>query len=144
MDLDPKSPKQWICRKLVGKLGSNESDKHNNGFRWQQDVINTVMMKKTVLSKVRGELFLYIVHKLDYKFGSRLLQYFFLNFLIPNLIASFFFYIVSPFHLHLPCACQTVCVDTCPNSTPHKSSYGSCMAKVHCSGITSTLMRLEN
>ena len=38
MDLGPKSPKQWICRKWVGKLGSNESDKHKSRFRWQEDV----------------------------------------------------------------------------------------------------------
>ena len=137
MDLGPKSPKQWICREWVRKLGSNESDKHNNGFRWQEDVINTVMMKTTVLDKVRGELFLYIILKLDYKFGSRLLQYFSLNFLIPHPMASFFFYTVHPFHLHLPRACQTICVDTCPISISHKSSCGSCKAETHCSSITS-------
>ena len=101
-------------------------------------------MKKNVLSKVRGESFLYIVLKFDYKFGSWMLQYFSHPFPIPYPIASFFFYIVSSFHLHLPRICQTVCVDTCPISLPHKSSCGSCKAEIHCSNITSTLMRLES
>ena len=91
------------------------------------------MMKKTVLGKVRGESFLYIVLRLDYKFGSRLLQCFSYNFPIDHLIVSFF-YTVSPPHLHLPHVCQTVCVDTCPISTSHKSSYGSCKAEIHYSG----------
>ena len=38
MDLGPTSPKQWICRGLVGKLGFNESDEHNSRFRWQEGV----------------------------------------------------------------------------------------------------------
>ena len=99
------------------------------------------MMKKTVLGKVRRESFLYIVLRFNYKFGSRLLQCFFHNFPIDHLIVSSFFYTVSPPHLHLPHVCQTVCVNTCPISTSHKSSCGSCKAEIHCSGITSTLMR---
>ena len=62
-------------------------------------------MKKNILSKVRGELFLYIVLKFYYKFGSWMLQCFSLPFPIPYPIASFFFYTVSPFHLHLPHTC---------------------------------------
>ena len=38
MDWNPKSPKQWICREWVGKLGSNELDKYKSRFRWQEDV----------------------------------------------------------------------------------------------------------
>ena len=38
MDLGSKSPKQWICREWVRKLGSNESDEHLNRFRWQEGV----------------------------------------------------------------------------------------------------------
>ena len=38
MDWDPKSSKQWICKEWVGKLGSNESNKHKSRFRWQEDV----------------------------------------------------------------------------------------------------------
>ena len=38
MNLGLKSPKQWICREWVEKLGSNKSDKYNSRFRWQEDV----------------------------------------------------------------------------------------------------------
>ena len=38
MDWGSKSPKQWICREWVGKLGSNESDNHKSRFSWQEDV----------------------------------------------------------------------------------------------------------
>ena len=37
MNLDPKSPIQWICREWVGKLGFNESDNKQSGFRWQEN-----------------------------------------------------------------------------------------------------------
>ena len=58
----------------------------------------------------------------------------------PHLFFSFFFYIPSPFHLHLPLVCQMASADTCPISTSYKSSYSSCKAETHCSGITSTLI----
>ena len=38
MDWGPKGPKQWICKKWIGKLGSNELDKHKSKFRWREDV----------------------------------------------------------------------------------------------------------
>ena len=37
MNLDPKSPIQWICREWVGKLDFNESDNKQSGFRWQEN-----------------------------------------------------------------------------------------------------------
>ena len=62
----------------------------------------------------------------------------------PSLIASSFFYTVSPSHLQLPRACLIVGVDTCPISPSQKSSCSSCKADNHYSGITLTLMRLES
>ena len=37
MNLDPKSPIQWICREWVEKMGFNESDNKWSGFRWQEN-----------------------------------------------------------------------------------------------------------
>ena len=46
-------------------------------------------MKKTVIGKVRGESFLYIVLNLDYKFGSQLLQSFSLDLFDPPIYGGF-------------------------------------------------------
>ena len=59
------------------------------------------------------------------------------------LIDSFFFYTIFPFHLYPPRAGQIFGVDTCLISTFLKSLYSSCKVENHCSGIISTLMRLE-
>jgi len=68
----------------------------------------------------------------------------FLIFRSPCLIASSFFYTVSPSHLRFPHACPMVGVDTCSISPSQKSSCSSCKTNNHCSDITSTLMWLES
>ena len=62
-------------------------------------------------------------------------------FLIPPLIASFFFYTLFSFHLHPPRAGQMVSLNTYPISTFLKSLGSSCKAENHCLGITSILIR---
>jgi len=44
----------------TNKVGSNDKNRKIYGFK----------VKKIILSKVRGDQFLYISHKFDYNFGS--------------------------------------------------------------------------
>ena len=118
---------------------NTKADSNDKGMK-----IDRFMMKIIVLGKVQGYPFLYIILKFDYKFSSRLLQCFSLNFSIPSFSALSFFYTFFPFHLFTPHACQIVGVDTCPISTSHKSPHSSCKAEIYCSGITSTLMRSKS
>ena len=68
------------------------------------------MLKKIVLGKVQGYLFLYICHRFDY---TGLITQLVLDAIVfsmcfsrsPCLVPSFFFYTLSHFHLHLPYAC---------------------------------------
>ena len=106
--------------------------------------IDRFMLKKIVLSKVRGDLFLYISFRFDYKVISYCYSVFLLVSQSHFPIASLFFYTLFPFHLYPPRAGQTVGIDTCPISTFPKSSCSSCKAENHCLGITSTLMRPES
>ena len=56
----------------TNKVGSNDKNRKIDWFK----------LKKIVFGTVRGDQFLYISHKFDYKFGSWLLQCFFLDFSI--------------------------------------------------------------
>ena len=106
--------------------------------------IDRIMLKRIILGKVQGDMFLYISFKFDYRVSSYYCSVFLLVFRSPSPIASLFFYTLFPFHLYLPRAGQTIGIDTCSISTFPKSSCNSCKVENHCSGITSTLMRLKS
>ena len=70
--------------------------------------IDWFILNKIVLSTVRGDQFLYIFLKFDYKFSSQLLQYFFFYFSIPSSqsISSILYYL----HLSFPpSTCRSNC-----------------------------------
>ena len=122
---------------IITKLDSDDKRMKIDKFKLKNIVINTVW----------GDQFLYTSHKFDYKFGFWLLQCFSLDFSNPrslSLIAFFLFYTTFLFHLHPPRTDQMVSVDTCPISIFLKSLCNSCKVENYCSGITSTLMRLES
>ena len=75
----------------TNKVGSNDKNRKIYGFK----------VKKIVLSKVRGDQFLYISHKFDYKFDSWLLQCFSLDFSSFCLRVFSLIYTTS-FFSHLP------------------------------------------
>ena len=58
---------------MTDRVGLNDKNRKIDWFK----------LKKIVLGTVRGDQFLYISLKFDYKFGSWLLQCFSLDFLIP-------------------------------------------------------------
>ena len=110
--------------------------------------IDKFKQKKIVISTVRGNQFLYIDFQILLQVQFWIATVFFSLFLDPSLslslIASFFFYTFSPFHLYPPRVGQIVSVDTCPISILLKSLCSSCKEENYCLGITSTLMRLES
>ena len=101
------------------RMGSNRKVMKRKGF----------VVKKIVIGRIRGGLFLYIALKFGYKFSSRMLQCFFLSYSITFLVLFPSFYTASPFDPYLPRACQIVDVDTCPTNTSCKSSCSSCKAE---------------
>ena len=144
MNLGPKNPIQWICREWVENwvLMSWTTNKVDSDYKKKK--IDWFKLKEIVLGAVRGDQFLYISLKFDYKYNSWLLQYFSLCFSIPILRVSLLFYTIFPFHLHLPRANQIVGVDPCLISIFLKSLGSSCKAESYCSGITSSSMWPES
>ena len=111
MNLGPKSLIQWICKKWIGKLGFNELDDKYNRFRRQKKrKINWFKLKKIILGTVRGDLFLYISFKCDYKVNSWWLQCFSLNF--RSLLFSRVSYII-----------YLLFYDLCPLVVDHSGHY---------------------
>ena len=110
--------------------------------KWMK--LDRFVLKKTIFGTVWGDQFLYISLKFDYKVNSWLLQYFFLYFRYPILIAppSFIPSSLSIFTLHMQA--RLVDLDTCPISPFPKSLGCSCKAEGYYSDITSTLIRPEN
>ena len=126
--------KNWVLMNQTNiKVDSNDKKMKLDRF----------MVKKIVLGTVRGDQFLYLSFRFDYKVSSKSLQCYSLHFPIPLSLSPFFFYTLSTFHLHVPCACQMVGVDIFPINLSPKSSCSSCKAENYCLGIISTLMRLE-
>ena len=70
--------------------------------------LNRFVLKKIVLGTVRGNQFLYISFRFNYKVSSWLLQYFSLDFRSPYSPCSPFFYTLFPFHPYPPCASQVI------------------------------------
>ena len=101
------------------RMGSDRKVMKRKGF----------VVKKIVIGRIQGGLFLYIALKFGYKFSSIMLQCFFLSYSITFLVLFPSFYTASPFDPYLPRACQIVDVDTCPNNTSCKSSCSSCKAE---------------
>ena len=103
-------------------------------------------LKKIVLGEVWGNQFIYIYIYISSLITNSVLDCYNVFLLVsrsPSLIDSFFFYTIFPFHLYPPHVGQIFGVDTCLISTFLKSLYSSCKVENHCSGIISTLMRLE-
>jgi len=121
MDWGPKSPKQWICREWVGKMGSNESDKHKNRFRWQEDVNGQVYNEENHPRQSLRRSFLYISFRFNYKVSSWCYSNFLFFSPSSSLVTSSSFYTSFSFHPCPPRACQMAGVDTCPISIFHKS-----------------------
>ena len=106
--------------------------------------LNRFVLKKIVLGTVRGNQFLYISFRFNYKVSSWLLQYFSLDFRSPILLALPSF---IPFSLFIPTLhvqARLFDLDTCPISPFPKSLGSSCKTKCYCSDITSTIMWPEN
>ena len=64
--------------------------------------LDRFVVKKIVLGTIRGDQFLYLSFRFDYKVSSRFLQCFSLYFLIPPLIALLPFIYPSSFSLSPP------------------------------------------
>ena len=76
--------------------------------------LHRFVVKKIVLGTVRGDQFLYLSFKFDYKVSFRFLQCFSLCFLIPSSLLSFPLYILLPFLFSLHMQSRLVDLDTCP------------------------------
>ena len=105
--------------------------------------VDLFYLKKIVLGTVRRDYFLYILHVVCYKYSSNCYSVSFSILRFLSLRVSLLFYTIFPFHLYPPCPNQIVGVDPCLISTFLKSLSYSCKAENYCSGITSSLMRLE-
>ena len=119
----------------TSKMDSNDKKRKIDWFE----------LKKIVLGEVRGDQFIYIYIYISSLITNSVLDCYNVFLLVsrsPSLIDSFF-YTIFPFHLYPPRAGQIFGVDTCLISTFLKSLYSSCKVENHCSGIISTLMRLE-
>ena len=66
--------------------------------------LDRFVVKKIVLCMVRGDQFLYLYFRFDYKVSSKFLQCFSLSFPIPFLIALLPFIYPSSFSLNPSCA----------------------------------------
>ena len=78
----------WVkMSRTTDKVGSNDKNKKIDWFK----------LKKIILGIVRGDQFLYIFHKFDYKFDSWLLQCFSLDFDLFLLVPLSPFILLSPF-----------------------------------------------
>ena len=78
--------------------------------------LDRFVVKKIVLGTVRGDQFLYISFKFDYKVSSRLLQCFSLDFWSPILIAPPYYIFFPLFLSTLHMQARLVDLNTCPIS----------------------------
>ena len=78
----------WVkMSRTTDKVGSNDKNRKIDWFK----------QKKIILGIVRGDQFLYISHKFDYKFDSWLLQCFSLDFDLFLSVSLSPFILLSPF-----------------------------------------------
>ena len=78
----------WVkMSRTTDKVGSNDKNRKIDWFK----------LKKIILGIVRGDQFLYISHKFDYKFDSWLLQCFSLDFDLFLSVSLSPFILLSPF-----------------------------------------------
>ena len=106
--------------------------------------LDWIYLRKSILGTIRRGVFLYVLIENGYKYDSNCYSPYSTKFLIPFLWVSLLFYTILPYHLHPPRADQIIGVDSCPINPFLKSLGSSCKAENHCSGITSSLMRLES
>ena len=133
MDLGPKNPNnEFVERRLVNWALGNQTN-----LQMELDVER--MKKKMVCVGInrprqdpRRSVLIYC-----FSVQLQILFLFVTVFLFP-------FYTLLYFRSYFTRACQRVGVDTCPICTFHQSLCSSCKAETHCSGITSTLIRLES
>ena len=108
MNLGPKNPIQWICREWVENwvLMSWTTNRVDSDYKKKK--IDWFKLKEIVLGAVRGDQFLYISLKFDYKYNFWLPQCFSLSFSIPlsQSISSILYYLSfsSP-----PSTCKSDC-----------------------------------
>ena len=106
--------------------------------------VDWIYLKKIDVGTVRGDHFLCILLEVGYKYSSNCYSISFLILRSFSLRAFLLFYTTFPFHLYPPHADQIVGVDPYPISTFLKSLGSSYKVENYCSGITSSLMRLES
>ena len=144
-DFGLKSSIQWICREWVRKLDSDELDNNYGGSRWPESKDKQVLSKENHhRHNPRKCVLIYISFEFDYK--SSFCCYNVFPLISQSLLLKVFFLFYTVFLLSSP-------PSTCrPGfwcwSLSHQHllevSGNSCKVENYCSGITSTLMRLES